>query len=77
MTEVGDAARTRLAIRIAYLIAIVWAISFIVDIIDSSYQPSPGIHALMLLVSGGLFGEGFFKKNNKKDAATSTSEIET
>lgn len=33
-----------------------WACSFIVDMLTTTYEPPAGIHAAMLVVLGAIFG---------------------
>ena len=43
---------------VAGTITVAWAASVIADIVLPEYDPPPGIHSLMLTVSGGIFGQG-------------------
>lgn len=51
---------------IAYIITAVWAVSFMADIILTSYEPSPYIHAIMMVVAGSMFAST--TKNGAADA---------
>lgn len=53
--------------NIAYIITGVWAVSFLADIIPAiEYEPSPFIHAIMLVVVGAIFGVQI-TKNGKSE----------
>jgi hypothetical protein len=54
----------RIAQILASVITGAWAISFIVDIVIKEYDPSPSVHALMMIVAGAVFGEGLIRKRN-------------
>lgn len=54
----------QIATILAIVITVVWAISFIVDIIVLEYNPSASVHALMMIVAGAVFGEGLIKTRN-------------
>lgn len=56
----------RLATRLAYVITLAWAVSFLVDIFVISYEPPASVHPLMMLVAGAVFGEGLIKARNGK-----------
>lgn len=48
---------------IALVVTAVWAISFLADIILKSYEGSPYVHAIMMLVAGAAFSGQLIKKN--------------
>lgn len=52
----------RIAFGIAVVITGAWTISFLVDIVVETYDPSPSVHALMMIVAGAVFGEGLFRR---------------
>lgn len=54
----------QIATGLAIVITVAWAISFIVDILIKEYDPSPSVHALMMIVAGAVFGEGLIKTRN-------------
>lgn len=64
-----EASRRRLVLFVAYMITIVWVISFLVDIISKSYEPHPGVHAAMTILIGGLMADGLIvrKSPDKSD----------
>lgn len=48
---------TRLRLWIAGVVTVVWACSFVADVVPSlNYNPPQAIHGAMLLVVGGIFG---------------------
>lgn len=48
---------TKLRLWIAGVVTVVWACSFVADVIPSlDYNPPQAIHGAMLLVVGGIFG---------------------
>lgn len=51
----------RVALWLSGVITAVWTVSTIVDAFVKSYDPPPTIGALMLLVAGGVFGEGILR----------------
>lgn len=52
-------ARTRTAI--AMVITLVWAASFVADIVVPDYSPSPLIHMAMIGLGAAVFGSNFVK----------------
>lgn len=46
---------------IALIVAIVWGISFLADIVTPSYQPDPKMHIVLLAVAGVPQAMQFFK----------------
>lgn len=73
MTQTRNSSNNRIATLLAIVITAAWAISFLVDIVVKEYEPSPSVHALMMIVAGAVFGEGLIRNRNGK----STSEKET
>lgn len=61
--------KDKLTVRLAYLISILWTISFFLDIILPHYDPPPTIHGLMMAVAGGFLAPEALKglRNEKKD----------
>ena len=55
----------RLIAGIAVVITTLWAISFLVNIINPRYAVPEGIHPLMLIVAGAAFGGAVFGKNKE------------
>lgn len=53
----------RIALWLAVVITLAWAVSFIVDIVNSHYDPPASVHALMLIVAGAVFGDGLIRSN--------------
>lgn len=45
-----------LRIWIAGTVTTTWALSIVADIIFPAYDPPAGVHSLMLIVAGGIFG---------------------
>ena len=43
---------------VAGAITAAWVLSVVADIAFAHYDPPGGIHSLMLIVAGGIFGEG-------------------
>lgn len=67
----------RLTLIVSYTIVGAWIISFFVDLVVVTYDPPPSVHALMLIVAGAMFGEGFVKRTEKSEPKQeSTSESE-
>lgn len=65
----------KVATGLAIVITIVWAISFIVDVLVKGYDPPASVHALMMMVAGAVFGEGLLK-TRKGNGAGRTKEGE-
>lgn len=41
---------------ISIIVVVIWAISMIVNMFSTTYQPPVGIYPALMLVLGGLFG---------------------
>ena len=54
----------RIVNGIAILVSLVWAISFVADILITGYDPSPFIHLAMMTVVGAAVGHGFIRSGN-------------
>lgn len=54
---------SRIVTAAAVVIITAWAVSFLVDIVSSSYEPPPTVHALMMIVAGWAFGVTAFGRN--------------
>ena len=63
----------KVAIGLAIVITVAWAISFLVDIVVKAYDPPPSVHALMMIVAGSVFGEGLLRSRNGNGNGTSQS----
>lgn len=63
-------------IRLSYLIVLVWVISFTIDIFDRAYEPSPTIHALMLMLAGAFYGSSVFTRRNDGNDSTKSDDDE-
>jgi hypothetical protein len=48
---------------LGWLITLVWAVSFILDAIITTYDPPVSIHALMMVVAGAAFGSTLIKRD--------------
>lgn len=46
----------RIAVLLAVVITIAWAVSLTVDILNNEYDPPASVHMLMMVVSGAVFG---------------------
>ena len=58
------------AIFIAGVVTVVWAVSSVVDTFSDTYQVSPVLHSIMLLVVGGIIGRRgwvLMRKNGKHE----------
>lgn len=53
---------------IAILVAIVWAISMLADAAMQTFEASPGVQAVMMLVSGALFGSNLIPRRKSDEA---------
>lgn len=53
----------RLTTIVSLIVVIIWAISMIVNMFYSKYQPPVGIYPALMLVLGGLFGFRLVKGN--------------
>jgi hypothetical protein len=51
---------------VAVVITAAWAVSFVVDLLNTMYDPPSSVGALMLLVSGALFGEGVARRLKRR-----------
>lgn len=49
---------------IAVLIAVVWAISALADAAMQTFEASPGVQAVMMLMSGALFGDSLLRRRS-------------
>lgn len=77
MTPKGDLpSNNKVATILASVITGAWATSFIVDIVVKDYDPSPSVHALMMMVAGAVFGEGLIKTRNGTTSSKKESEDE-
>jgi hypothetical protein len=54
----------RIVNGIAILVSLVWAISFVADILIAGYDPSPFIHLAMMTIVGAAVGRGFIRNGN-------------
>ena len=52
---------------IAIIVTLVWAVSYLSDIIVAGYSPSPFLHAALVLVMTAAFGLKALKKKNGGD----------
>lgn len=50
---------------VAGTVTLLWAVSMIVDMVNPMYDPPSGIHSLMLVVAGGIFGAEAIKAGRK------------
>lgn len=48
---------------IAIIVTSVWALSFVADILMTTYEPSPYLHAIMMTVAGSAFAGSMIKKD--------------
>lgn len=55
----------RIISTLTVLIMAVWLVSFLVDIVDKTYDPPASVHALMLAVAGAAYG-ATLRRNNKE-----------
>lgn len=46
----------KLITSVALIVVIVWAVSMVVDMFSSTYDPPVGIYPALMVVLGGLFG---------------------
>jgi hypothetical protein len=67
LSGTGDDQWTKAALRLAYLLMGAWSVSFMVDLIDRSYDPPPTIGPLMLIAAGSLLGENIVRRTVKRD----------
>lgn len=54
---------------IAVLVAVVWAISMLADAAMQTFEASPGVQAVMMLVSGALFGSNLIPRRKSDETA--------
>jgi hypothetical protein len=66
----------KLTVRVAYVILVAWAVSFVVDIFVPTYEPPPSVHALMVIVAGSLFGESVFRSRRTTDDKKPEPKVE-
>lgn len=59
--------KDKISVRLAYLIAILWSISFFVDLFVADYDPPPTIHALMMAVAGAFLAPQALKGIRNED----------
>lgn len=57
----------RVANLIALIVTIVWALSFVADVVIQNYEPSPYIHTVMLAVAGAAFARSVVAKDDKEE----------
>jgi len=57
----------RVTTFIAALIAVVWAISMLADAAMKTFQAPAGVQAVMMLMSGALFGSDLLRRNKNED----------
>lgn len=60
----NNVSNNKIATVMAIVITVVWAVSFLVDIVVEEYDPPPSVHALMMIVAGAVFGEGLIRNRN-------------
>lgn len=53
----------QLTYGVGIVVTVIWAASFIADILVKDYDPSPFVHLAMMTVVGALFGRQFVKGN--------------
>ena len=63
-----------IAFGLAVLITAAWAVSFILDIVVKEYDPPASVHALMMIVAGGVFGEGLIRTRTGQAPAQKVEE---
>lgn len=56
----------KLITGIAIVITVAWSVSFLADIVVSSYDVPATVHALMMLVAGAAFGGTVIRRVNGK-----------
>lgn len=49
---------------IAVVVTMVWAVSFVADIVSKDYAPPAGIHLAFMLVLGSIFGAQLISKGS-------------
>lgn len=55
---------------LAVVITVVWAVSFVADLLIPDYDPPSSVGTAMLLVAGALFGEGVVRQVKKGNGGT-------
>lgn len=63
MAEKGRSTNEWASLWLTVVITLAWAVSFIVDIAKTEYDPPASVHALMLIVAGAVFGDGLVRSN--------------
>lgn len=63
MAKPGRSTNDWIALWLTVVITLAWAVSFIVDIARTDYDPPASVHALMLIVAGAVFGDGLVRSN--------------
>ena len=63
MLDVGLVSN-KLSTGIAIVITAAWSISFLVDIIVTTYDPPATLHALMMVVAGAAFSGSIIRRHN-------------
>lgn len=74
MTSPQVSRNERIAFGLGSIITASWVISYILDILDNEYDPPTSVHALMLLVAGTVFGQGFIKSTKDRLAGETTKD---
>lgn len=59
-----DKIRRKIENIVILVITLVWAISFIADIVVEKYTPSPFLHMIMMGIVGALFGKRVLGKGD-------------
>lgn len=60
---------------IAALIAIVWAISMLADAAMETFEAPAGVQAVMMLMSGALFGSDLLRRRKDDDEEAAPQEV--
>lgn len=47
---------------VALVVAVVWATSFVADILVKTYTPPNEVHLALMVVLGGVFGSQFIRR---------------
>lgn len=53
---------------LALLVSGIWALSMVMDAVNTAYDPPAGIHGALMLVLGGVFGARLVGKENGTDS---------
>lgn len=61
----------RIAKLLAYVITFAWIVSFVIDIFNEAYDPPASLQGLIMLVAGGVFGEGIIRSVVQQKTSTS------